>query len=223
MEHQLSAVLRFLRERHRLVRQGGDRGTTLVEVVAGMTIMMVCGAIFTGAVVTLHTVTNRAQAITNSATQNNQVYQSLDKTVRYAAAITTPGLGAGVGSARSWYVEMRDTTSGVEVCTQLRLHTESQQLQRRTWSPSTLVTPPKFVPIASGITNGTATAGSADQPFVVAVSSPTATHQQLTVTTVAASGPASSPVSSRSSVGFTALNSTVPPATGSICQQAGRP
>jgi type II secretory pathway component PulJ len=219
----MRTVVRFLRARHRLVRQDGERGTTLVEVVVAMTIMTICGAIFTSAVVTLHRVTNRAQAVTNSATRTNQAYQALDKTVRYAAAISTPGLGAGAGTARDWYVELRDTTSGSEVCTQLRLHTSSQQLQRRTWSTSDLATLTSWVPISSDLTNGSAAAGSADQPFVLAVAAPTANHQQLRFTLVATAGPSSAPATSRTSVAITALNSTVPPPTGSICEQAGRP
>jgi type II secretory pathway component PulJ len=224
LEHQLSAVLKSLRQRHRVIRDSGERGTSLVEVVVAMTIMVVCGAIFTGAVVTLYSVTNRAQAVTNSATQTNQAYQALDKVVRYAAAITTPGLGAGLGPARYWYVELRDTTSGSEVCTQLRVNTSNQQLQRRTWSASSQTTLTSWVQISSGITNGGAAAGSADQPFVLLdPAPPTANHQQLTINLRATSGPASSPATTMSSFRLTALNSPPPPVTGSICHQAGRP
>jgi type II secretory pathway component PulJ len=212
-----------LRRAHEQVSEAKERGTSLVEVVVAMTIMTICGAIFTGAVVTLHSVTNQAQAVTNSATQTNQAYQALDKTVRYAAAVTTPGLGAGVGTARYWYVELRDTTSGAEVCTQLRLNTSSQQLQRRTWNASDLTTLTSWIPIAAALTNGSASAGSIDQPFVLVTSAPTANHQQLRFTLIAAAGPSSRTTTSRTSVAITALNSTVPPTTGSVCDQAGRP
>ena len=160
MEHQLSAVVNFLRQRHSRLRHGAERGTSLVEVVVAMTIMVICGGIFTGAVVTLYSVTNRAQAVTNSATQTNQAYQALDKLVRYAAAVTNPGFGAGVGTAKYWYVELRDTTSGSEVCTQLRLNTSNEQLQRRTWDASSQTTLTPWVQISSGITNGAAAVGS---------------------------------------------------------------
>jgi Tfp pilus assembly protein PilV len=223
MDHQLSNVMKSLRERRRRVRLGGDRGTSLVEVVVAMTIMVICGAIFTGAVVTLYSVTNKAQAVTNSATQTNQAYQALDKMVRYAAAVSAPGFGAGVGAARYWYVELRHTTSGSEVCSQLRLNTSSQQLQRRTWTASSLATLTSWTQISSGITNGAVAAGSTDQPFVLADPTPTANHQQLRFTMVATAGPLSSPATSRTSVVITALNSTVPPSTGPICQEAGRP
>jgi type II secretory pathway component PulJ len=224
VDDQLSNVLKSLRERGQRIRHRGDRGTTLVEVVVAMMIMTICGAIFTGAVVTLYGVTNRAQAVTNSSTQTNVAYQALDKMVRYAAAVSSPGFGAGVGTARYWYVELRDTTSGSEVCSQLRLNTSNQQLQRRTWTASSLSTTlTSWVQISSGITNGAAASGSTDQPFVLPASAPTASHQQLRFTLVATAGPLSSLATSRTSVVITALNSTVPPPTGPICQEAGRP
>lgn len=223
MEHQLSAVVNFLRQRHSRLRHGAERGTSLVEVVVAMTIMVICGGIFTGAVVTLYSVTNRAQAVTNSATQTNQAYQALDKLVRYAAAVTNPGFGAGVGTAKYWYVELRDTTSGSEVCTQLRLNTSNEQLQRRTWDASSQTTLTPWVQISSGITNGAAAVGSSEQPFLLVAPAPTADHQQLRFTMVSTSGPLSSPAKSTTSVVITALNSTIPAPTGSICQQAGRP
>ena len=225
LEHQLSTVLRSLRERHRLVQPAAaSAGTSLVEVVVAMTIMVICGAIFTGAVVTLYSVTNRAQAVTNSSTQTNQAYQALDKLVRYAAAISTPGFGAGVGSAKYWYVELRDTTSGSEQCTQLRLQTRhpaaaATQLERVQPGHADPVGPDRF----RAHQRVRPRTGRPTSPSLLAASSPTANHQQLTITLVASSGPLSSPATSKSSIGLTALNSTVPPATGSICQQAGRP
>lgn len=203
---------------HRRVGIDQERGTTLVEVVVAMVIMTICGSIFTGAVVTLNRTSNQAQAITNAATQNNQAYQTLDRTVRYVAAISTPGVGAGTGN---WYVELRDTTSGAEVCTQLRVDKTSQQLQARSWTVSNLATLSAWVPIASEITNGAAPAGST-QPFLLPAQGGTAVRQQLKVTLVSKAGPASQPVSSTSSFALTALNSVRAP-TGAICQEVGRP
>jgi type II secretory pathway component PulJ len=223
VDDPVSAWLRAVRRAQAQVRDSGERGTSLVEVVVAMTIMVICGGIVTGAVVTLFSVTNRAQAVTNSATQTNQAYQALDKLVRYSSAVAVPGFGAGVGPARYWYVELRDTTSGKEVCTQLRLNTSIQQLQKRTWDASSLSTLTPWVQIASDITIATAPNGSLIQPFDLGVPPPTANHQQLTITLNAISGPASSPATSMSSFRLTALNSTIPPPTGSICQQAGRP
>lgn len=210
-------LLRSLGGAHRRLLADPERGTTLVEVVVAMTIMVICGSIFTGAVVSLNRTSNQAQAITNAATQNNQAYQTLERTVRYVSAVSTPGTSAG-----NWYVELRDTTSGAEICTQLRLNTATQQLQSRSWTVTTPVAASAWTPIASGVTNGGAASGTTNQPFALPTQAARANRQQLRITLIARAGPASQPVSSTSSYVLTALNSTMPPPTGAICQQMGR-
>lgn len=217
----MSGLLRRLRRLHRRVSGtpgGGDRGTSMVELMAAMTIMAICGAVFTGAVVTLNRTSNQAQAQTNTATQNNQAYQALDRSVRYAAGISQPGLGA----SGSWYVELSTTTTGTETCTQLRVDAGTGQLQRRRWTAEAPADLTGWVPIASGLTNGAAAAGSDQQPFVLRAVGATAAHQRLGVTIVSRSGPVSQPASSTSSFDLTALNSPAVP-TSPICQQVTRP
>lgn len=222
MKRSWIAPFHTLRCAHRHLLAEPERGTSLVEVIAAMVIMTICGSIFVTAVVTLSKTSNQAQAVTDSANQNNQAYQSLEKTVRYAAAISTPGVSSGAGTTGNWYVELRRTTTGAEVCTQLRVDLASQQLQTRSWTVSNLATLSPWRPIASQITNGAATTGATTQPFVLLAPGATALRQQLKVTMVATSGPASQPVSSSSSYTLTAANSTAPP-SGAVCQQVGRP
>jgi Tfp pilus assembly protein PilW len=233
-------LLRALRRAHARVTTTEERGATLMELIVGMTIMVVAGSIFTGAVISLHKTTNQAQAVTNSATQNNQAYQTLERIVRPAAAISTPGKSTGAGATGDWYVELRDTTSGSEVCTQLRVDIASKQLQRRTWTVTPLSAASSWVPIASDLTNAAAAASDRIRPFALAIlprSTPpttategpldtttvTAQHQKLIVALESNAGPASQKAESQSRFGLTALNSTNPPATGSICQEYGRP
>ncbi len=211
-----------LRARHRAVRNSDDRGVTLVETVVAMTIMTIFGGIFTGAVVAMSNATGKAEATARSADALNQAFLSLDELVRYASAISVPGVSEAGGTGY-WYVELRATHSGTETCTQLRIDTAARQLQERTWTvgdPSSLTT---FRPLASGITNGGAAAGSTEQPFVLLPPSGTSTSQQLSVTLTALSVSGSTATTSRSSFGFTAANSTSPTPSGSSCQQAGRP
>lgn len=215
----MRTLIDALRSRHRAVRDGGDRGVTLVETVVAMTIMTVFGGIFTGAVIAMTNAASKAEATTRSADALNQAYLSLDKVARYASAISTPGVGAG----GSWYVELRATHSGVETCTQLRIDKATQQLQKRTWTVGDGSAPTAFVPLASGISNGDAVASSADQPFVLPASGGTATAQRLSVTLASVSGNGSTATTSQSSFSFTAVNSTSATPAGSICQQAGRP
>lgn len=217
------ALVRGLRGLHLRVRAEAERGTTMVEVVVAMTIMTICGAIFTGAVVTLNRTSNQAQAITNASNQTNQAYQTLDRTVRYASGISRPAVSTGVGATGAWYVELQDTTSGAAVCTQLRVERPGQRLQQRTWSVASPAAVSAWVPIASGLTNGAAVAGPDTQPFWRVPETPTASRQRLKVTLVVRSGPASQPVSSTSSFTLTALNSAVPAPTADVCQEVGRP
>jgi type II secretory pathway pseudopilin PulG len=223
-------VLQSLRRAHSRVTATGESGATLIELFVAMIIMSIAGSIFVAATVSLFRSTNEAQAVTNSATSTNQAYQALDKMVRYAAAISPPDISTGTGATKDWYVELSDTTSGVEVCTQLRVDITSQQLQQRTWTASNLATLTAWRPIASNITNGAAVLSSVEQPFVLdpatatdLPSTATAQHQKLTITMVSASGPANQRVKSSTSFVLSALNSTIPVRTGTICQQAGRP
>jgi hypothetical protein len=225
----LRAVIEALHRRHRLLVEGDERGTSLVELIVGMAIMTICGAVFLGSAVTLSKVTGKTQAVTTTASQTNLAYLTLDKTVRYASAVTVPAKS----STGNWYVEFRDTTSGSEVCTQLRIDNTTKQLQQRTWSvvsPTSLTALTAFRQISTGFTNGavaastSTTVNTTDQPFFSQPDTTTANHQRLLITLISTAGGAAAGTStSRSVFTLTALNSTVPPPTGSICQQAGRP
>jgi hypothetical protein len=202
-------------------RMRQDDGTSLIELMVGMTLMLVFMGLFTGAVVMMNAAMNKAQAVNLSASQLNVAFLDLDNTVRYAAFISTPG----VGTSGDWYVELRVTNTGAEVCTQLRVDVVSQQLQRRNWTVVNAVasTPGPWVPISSGISNGSAASGATTQPFYLMPALANRVFQQLRINLISPSGSGSSLTNSTSSFTFTALNSTVPAPTASICQQQGRP
>ena len=191
----------------------------MIELMMAMVLMTMCGALFVGSVVGLNRTTGKAQAATDAATQTNQAYRVLDEMVRTAAAVTAPGKGAG----GNWYVELRDTTGGSETCIQLRLDITSQQLQRRSWPATNAAAVTAWRPIASGFTNGGAAAGATDQPFVLPTPTPTAKHQRLTIYLVARAGNPPSITTTRSSFTLTALNSALPPPSGTVCRQVARP
>jgi len=201
-----------------------DEGTSLVELVVGMTLMMIFLAMFTGAAVMMNTAMSKSQAVNVASSQINIAYLNLDTTVRYASYIGTPASTPAVGTG-NWYVEFQSTTSGTEACTQLRVDKTSRQLQVRTWTVlnATASSPSAWVPIASGISNGGAVAGATSQPFYRVAPGENTVFQQLTVTLISPAGPASSISNSMSSFTFTALNSVVPAPTSSICLQWGRP
>lgn len=183
--------------------------------------MAVFLAMFTGAVVMMNNAMTKSQAVNLTATQLNVAFASLDNTVRYAAFISVPG----VGTSGDWYVEMRVTTTGAEVCTQLRVDIPSQQLQSRTWPVTNGVAAAATVwaPISSGISNGAAAAGASTQPFYLVPAAGNAVLQQLTVNLTAPAGTGQSQTVSTASFTFSAANSVVPAPSGQICQQNGRP
>lgn len=210
-----------------------EEGTTLIELMVGMVLMSIFLAMFTGAILMLNGAMNKSQAVNLSASQLNVAFQNLDKTVRYASAISTPG----TATSGDWYVELRTTTTGAEVCNQFRVNIASQQLQGRTWKivNAAATTPTAWVPISSGVTNGGAPSGPT-QPFrlPLRLTGPTlirlgldapanASYQQLTINLIAPAGSGNSVTTSSSSYTFTALNSVLPAPTSPICQQQGRP
>ena len=204
-----------------------DRGTTLAELIVGMALMTVFMSIFLTSILLMTSTANKVQATSISATQTNQAFLRLDKTVRYASAISTPGASRTSGD---WYVELDSpptTVGGNDTCTQLRV--DSGKLQLRTWQvangAATGTSAPDWTSIASFLTNGSVPTTSADAPFVALTASTSAstTFQRLQVTLVATSGN-SSQATNRAQMTFTALNSDVSAAgNATTCQQWGRP
>ena len=90
-----------LRRRYDRVLSEPDQGTSLIELIVGMLIMTMFMAMFTSAVILMNRAENKADAVTQTSTQLNQAFLTLDKTVRYAAAISDPGVGTPSGD---WYV-----------------------------------------------------------------------------------------------------------------------
>jgi hypothetical protein len=212
-------------------RLAGDRGSSMIDLIVGMSLMTFFMVMFTGAVVMMNKTHNKAQSMSQTAAQLNQAFLWLDRTVRYADAISDPGKV----SSGDWYVEFRspritypsngDPAIADEVCTQVRVNIAKQQLQKRSWTAGT--SPPSaFLPIASGITNGTETATSLKPPFDPLWKDPdpskrNPTFQQIRFNLVSVDGSTSTKTESRSAVTFTAVNSTIPPPTGSICGEPG--
>ncbi|HEX2901856.1 MAG TPA: hypothetical protein VHO01_00250 [Jatrophihabitans sp.] len=201
----------------------GDAGTTLMELLVGMMIMAIFGGIFTTSIVLMTSSSTKAESLATTSSQLSVAFQRLDKSIRYAAAISTPGQSYGGGTTGDWYVEYRTTNTGTERCTQLRVDQASKQLQVRTWTPVSSVATglSGWVPWGSNITNGGAASGSADVPFTLPTAGSSVTFQQLQVTLVDVSG--NPPTTSRSTLTLPALNSTVTTTSTNVCQEAGRP
>jgi hypothetical protein len=200
-----------------------DRGMSLADLMVGMALMGIFMTMFTGAVVLMTSSTNKVDASVSAADQMSQSYQHLDKLIRYASAISVPGVATGSGD---WYVELSvPETDGKATCYQLRVDTATQQLQQRSWSvplSGTVRSASAWLPLASGVSNGAAAAGSADAPFVKATTV-ASVHQQLRVTLLdQQSRPTDANAALRMT--FTAVNSTSDydeTSAPSICNQQG--
>ena len=185
----------------RLRKMRSDAGVTLMELMVGLSIMTIFMGMFTGAAVMMYNSTSKAEAIGETASQLSIAFSRLDKSVRYASAISQPGTGMDGNT----YVEWQSTYSGATNCTQLRLNAGTHQLQQRTWTVAgagiyTALT--NWAPLASGLVTG------ATDVFSRSVSTETMPHQQLRIYLVAQSMGRTGPTTSISDVTFTAFNSS---------------
>jgi prepilin-type N-terminal cleavage/methylation domain-containing protein len=191
------------------IRTGPDDGVTLMEMVVAMTITAMFMAMFTTAIVQIYGVLDRSDATSTVQAQLNIAFLRLDGELRYAAGITTPGLGSA--GSTDWYVEYLNT--GTSTCSQLRLHLApgdtTRSLQWRSWT-SAGSPPPGWITLASGLT--------ATTPFTVLPADATSDFVRLELTVTAQSGSGRTGTSRLTDVTFAALNSRPPtdPQTGEL-------
>jgi type II secretory pathway pseudopilin PulG len=189
-----------------------DGGFTMMETVVSMTLMAIFLAMFTTAIVSLYGTSNKADAISQTSVQLNTAFERVDRQIRYAAAISAPNNLVTPGNA--WYTEFVNTTTGQDVCTQLRL--VGGVLSERTWTglPSST---PGFTVLASNLTQPTST------PFTFYAASGTQTQQRLRLTVAAPV--ATAKTNSGLNVTFSAMNSGQSSTTNDgatlVCQTAG--
>ena len=221
----MMSSLEVLRTRVRRL-SADDRGTSLAELLVGMALMSIFMSIFLTAILLMTKTANKVEATSISTSQTNQAYLRLDKSIRYATAVSTPGTSTTSGD---WYVEFDSPVaagSSGDACTQLRV--DSNQLQQRTWTVvgGTSSAASAWLPIANNVSNGTAVAGSTDAPFTLLAGTGTAStaFQRLQLTLVTTAGASGATTSNRAQITFTALNSDVTlAANATTCQQWGRP
>lgn len=193
-----------LRDRLRR-RRAGDDGITLIELTVTMAIMSIFMAMFTVAINQMFGAVNRSEAISDAQTQVNTAFERLDRKIRYADAISTPGK---VGADH--YVEWRTTAAGTAVCTQLRLRPSARQLQWREWQAGIgTPTPSKWLPVASGIVSAA--------PFSLETGGDYE-FQRLRVD-VSATGPGGDRALGHSTIVHTAVNSSRDTDSSTICTE----
>lgn len=193
-----------------------EAGFTLLEIMISMVLMTFFMVLFTGAVFQMFSMSNKVGAVTESSTQVNIAFQRIDKQIRYASSIDAPNTVLSTGGA--WYVEFVNTTSGSDVCYQLRLI--NSQLQERTWTGTPALTP-TWVPLASNVVMPTST------PFTFTPATGSQTAQRLKVAFSSKSVTNSTTsATSQTAVTFAAMNSgqgtsATNNGTTLVCQNAG--
>lgn len=189
-----------------------DAGTTLAEVMVSMGVMSVVMALVTAAIVQMYRSSNRADVSSVDMSQLQTAFQQLDRTVRYASAISEPNGTATAGGG--WYVEWSSVSEGVTTCTQVRLDGPSGRLQRRSQ-------------VAGEPATGWATVASflvGTRPFVLEPASTSGyPHQRLTVNVLVRSATDAAKPARRSTFSFTALNTSLTTVSNGVCADMDRP
>jgi type II secretory pathway pseudopilin PulG len=195
-----------------------DEGTSLIELLVVMIIVTMIMAIITTAIVNMVHTSQRERGQTNNLDASRKIITLLDHSVRYANAITLPG----IGTDGSLYFEFRTGNSGQQqTCTQWRYVSTGGVVQWRTWQPPLsglgTVTASSWATAAIGISPIGST-----PIFSVTASSSADAKEELNVAFTSTSG--APPSHSASQVTFTAVNSTAPtPPTTATCTEVGRP
>jgi Tfp pilus assembly protein PilV len=189
-----------------------ESGFTMMETVVAMTIMTLFMAMFTAAIVSLYGTSSKAESVSQTSIQLSTAFQRLDKQTRYASAINAPN--AIVTTSGAWYAEFVNTTTGQDVCTQLRV--VGGVLSERTWTGTPAATV-GFIVLANGLAQPTTT------PFTFYPATGTQVEQRLRLTLTAPI--VKSSTTSGLNVTFSAMNSGQSSTTNDgltlICQNAG--
>jgi prepilin-type N-terminal cleavage/methylation domain-containing protein len=118
--------MRFIRERH-AARE--DDGFTLIELMVSITLLAILMSLVTAAMLSMFTTVRKQQSSADAIDADRTVLQRLDRQVRFANAITSPGAGTTAGTT---YVEWQTgNASQPKTCTQWRY--ASGKFQARTW------------------------------------------------------------------------------------------
>jgi hypothetical protein len=199
-----------------------------MELLVSMLLLAIVSTTFLAATNSIYNGIHKQQGITDAVDGNRRAFELLDKQVRYASAINTPGTAAD----GNFYVEYMWSKSNGSLdtltCSQWRLNPTADVLQWRSWVAGTTPNPtPSWTTIDTGVVNNPST----QPPFSLlpaTVQGATMQYQALNINfiakrdkgTVITTGPK---LKDGNTVGFTALdspNSAAP--SPSVCQEVAR-
>jgi hypothetical protein len=191
-----------------MVRSGPDEGATLAELLVAMSVMATVAAIGTAGIVRIYRTLDASEAQTTAQQQLTTSFGRLDREVRYATAVSLPGTVNG-----DYYVEYLIGTTGTPNCVELRLHTATAQLQRRTWPNGSPASASPWLPLASGVSAITAANGQVAPPFALTPATAVLNYERLQVSLTSHVGAGSTASDRESTVTWAALNAARTAAT----------
>jgi prepilin-type N-terminal cleavage/methylation domain-containing protein len=125
-------VTTWRRLARRFDRAREDRGFTLIELMVSILLLSVLMGIVTASIIGMFQGVRKTQGEATAIDANRAVVERLDKQIRFANAITSPGAGATAGT---FYVEWQSGDTGQpQTCTQWRYVASTKALQARSWT-----------------------------------------------------------------------------------------
>lgn len=209
----------------RLHGRSTDSGLTLVELIVAISLLAVVLVIVTAMTALMYNTVNHGSSLSTAQDQSRVAIEAIDKQVRYANAITTPGTGTDGG----YYVEWETGNDGQQnYCSQWRYEPSTELLQSRTWpveDPGVTPTPSSWATVASHILPPTSgNIFSLAQPDLGSTTDVDRQSLTLDFRAQGAAGPSGhGPVTVTSHVTLTAANTTSDAVTANVCDQVGRP
>jgi prepilin-type N-terminal cleavage/methylation domain-containing protein len=198
---------------------GDDSGFSMIEVVVVMVIMSIVLIIFTTGVTQAFSAESKVDTASSAEGQLLTAFQRLDKEVRYSSGISSPGTQAG-----DPVVEFLSVFSGTAICTEVRLHTSTQQLQQRTWTQNTTpLVPGAWQQLAFNVSAATPTTTGSTivtvAPFATIGADSTFQFQRLEIAMSSKFGSNANATTKQSDITFTALNTTSATSSSTTCTE----
>jgi prepilin-type N-terminal cleavage/methylation domain-containing protein len=113
-------------------RLQAEAGFTLIELMISIILLAVVSTAFLAATNSVYKGIHKEQGIANALDGNRRALQVLDKQVRYASAINTPGVVAGAFYIEYLWTKTSTIAQDTPTCTQWKLTTDDK-LQYRSW------------------------------------------------------------------------------------------
>ena len=157
----------------------GDSGFTLTELLVSMAIFAIVITVFMGAMVSITHATARAQEVANAGDSVRMAFQMLDRQIRYAEAINSPGVGSS-GAHYFEFLTSAQRDGELPLCTQWRFDPVEGTLAYRTWRDVTVGTVSDWREVADWMRNDLSGA-TPRTPFTLLSTGGSRTRQELVV------------------------------------------